>query len=88
MSHITEIIPKEFPRWAQEAFDKGQFFSVTVKKITELQNELNKLKKEVVPPTNMEKQHALINAIDSLECLAELKDTISIKRINLTKGKH
>jgi len=38
MNKITEIIPDDFPTWAQDAFDTGHFFKVSVEKVTELQD--------------------------------------------------
>ena len=31
--NIYEIIPKDFPDWAKEAFEKGNFFRVSVQKV-------------------------------------------------------
>lgn len=28
MTHITEIIPDDYPEWAKKAMDEGQFFNV------------------------------------------------------------
>lgn len=40
MPNITEIIPDDFPDWAQKAFDDGQFFRIAVRKVEELQKKI------------------------------------------------
>lgn len=44
MDKITEIIPDDFPVWAKDAFDEGQFFRVSVAKVEALEQEVERLK--------------------------------------------
>ena len=47
MSRIIEIIPADFPEWAQNAFDEGQFFRIAVEKVSLLEAENKKLKEQI-----------------------------------------
>ena len=42
---ITEIVPDDMPKWANDAFDGGQFFRVCLAKVGKLEKENKKLKK-------------------------------------------
>lgn len=40
MHKITEIIPDSMPDWAKDAMDEGQFFRMTLERISSLEAEL------------------------------------------------
>jgi len=39
-THITEIIPKDMPEWAEDCFLGGTFFRCAIEKVEELEKQL------------------------------------------------